>query len=63
MLFLAFIIIASLFGGAAFAIGGWVPALLVAFGMIVFMFTLFGMVETTNKNIIRAVNILLKAGK
>ena len=63
MLFLAFIIIASLFAGAAFAIGGWGPALLVAFGMIVFMFTLFGMVETTNKNIIRAVNILLKAGK
>jgi hypothetical protein len=63
MLFINFLVISLLFAGAAMALGGWIPALLVFFGTMTLMFTLFNMVESTNKNIIRAVNILKGANK
>lgn len=63
MLFINFLVISLLFAGAAMAIGGWVPAILVFLGTMTLMYTLFKMIESTNTNIIRAVGILKKAGK
>ena len=63
MYLIVFLIMSLLFGGAAMAIGGWIPAILVFFGTMTLMYTLFTMVESTNKNIIRAVSILAREGK
>ena len=63
MLFINFLVISLLFAGAAMAIDGWVPAILVFLGTMTLMYTLFKMIESTNTNIIRAVSILHKANK